>query len=211
MSSVHSPLRRPAGSPAGGQFAELGGGAPGALSLAWRQPLTYKQMKGADLSALTDDDCAAVAANPDYLLRVAAARNPTCPPALQTILADDDEFPVVHAIAQRNDAPAELLSRLASDEMVEIRTTVATNGATPANTLRELAADPCGSVRVAVSFNDATPPDVMLYLMDDNPDSSVVLECLAANESTPREVLERIAAQTICSTAAITARRRMSA
>ncbi len=78
---------------------------------------------------------------PDWWVRVAIARNPTCPVDLLAKLSDDKDKEVRRDVAWRTDCPADALAKLSDDKDKWVREAVARNPNCPSDTLTKLAED----------------------------------------------------------------------
>lgn len=137
----------------------------------------------------------------------ALARNPSTPPATLAGIADCDRHQVADGIAANPSTPGGVLERLAADWWQ--REAVARNPSAPAATLATLATDTDRDVRAAVASNLATPPEAFERLgqltIADPSAQWQISDALAANPSTPQEVLGLIAAHGHWSTRAAVA------
>ncbi len=95
-----------------------------------------------------------LAANPDWRMREALARNPELPPELIAEMSKDSDYDVRLAIANHPEVLAENLALLAHDETSGIRQVVAAHPLTPQRILRKLSCDDDEDVRSTVASRE---------------------------------------------------------
>jgi hypothetical protein len=139
-------------------------------------------ISGALLEALTRD--------PDFEVRVSAARNSNLSPDLYERLSIDENFYVIAALIHNPNIPRELLLKLSTHNDVQVRQAVAYRTGSPQHLLESLATDESPVVRRNVAGNQATPASVLARLAAD-PDVSVRRR-LAENKSAPISILEML-------------------
>lgn len=129
-------------------------------------------------------------------IRMGVASNKGTPGNVLAALAQDNAKGVRIEIAGNEHTPPEALALLAQDNDKYVRANIAGNEHTPKETLAALAKDQEKYVRIKVAGNKNSPPD-SLRLLHENYGSDVddsyarysVNEVLAANPSTPSDVL----------------------
>ena len=104
----------------------------------------------------------------DRRVRVRAAADRCCPPAVLTRLTDDAD-PAVRCAAAANPAAGRLvLETLAGDSDADVRAVTAARADCPTQRLRQLAGDTDETVREMCATNPSTPQDLLEALAGDN-------------------------------------------
>ena len=134
----------------------------------------------------------AFAADPDYVVRSAAAANLACPSGALDRLSSDPSAGVRSTVASHPRCPSGAFDRFAADPDVGVRSAAAANLACPSGAFDRFAADPSARVRFAVASHPRSPADVLGRLSSD-PDVGV-RSTVASHPRCPSGAFRRFAA-----------------